>query len=493
MGIIRKQSIQTSILSYLGVGLGYINVVLLFPRFFEPEEFGLTRVLIAVIGVSAQFALFGLGTAIIRFFPRFKQGDEEKQHGFLGWAILWGLIGTAAVSVILLLAQPWIVDYYREKSELFVNFYYLLFPFLLFETCFIIFSSYTRALYHTVVNVFFREVFLRGLATGLILLYYFGLVNFELFMQLFIGQYGILSLGLAIYLAAIGRFNLKVKREFFTPELKKELKQYRLFTLLSSVSALFLMNIDVIMISAMIGLGDTAFYAVAFYIVALMNIPRNAISNIAVPVISDAWKRDDREEIQKIYSKTSINQLLIGTLIFVGIWANEGNIFQILPEEYSGGKWVLFFVGLARLADVGFGVNGGIINTSPAYKFDTYANLILVFVTVILNLIFIPIYGITGAAIATGISLLSFNVAKYLFLKFKFGFDPFSKNSLLILILGGVAFFIGSLLSPLSLYLDIVLRSSIILAVFIPAALFLKLSQDMNDFFWLAVNKLRKQ
>ena len=482
MGVIRKQSIQTSILSYLGVGLGYINVVLLFPKFFEPEEFGLTRVLIAVIGVSAQFALFGLGTAIIRFFPRFKHGDGERQHGFLGWALLWGLIGIAAVSAVLLLAQPWIVDYYKEKSELFVNFYYLLFPFLFFETCFIIFSNYTRVLYHAVVNVFFREVFLRGLATGLILLYYFGLVDFELFMQLFIGQYGVLAIGLAIYLISIGRFNIKIQHDFFTPELKKELKQYRLYTLLSSVSALFLMNIDVIMISAMIGLGDTAFYAVAFYIVALMNIPRNAIGNIAVPVISDAWKRDDREEIQKIYGKTSINQLLIGTLLFVGIWANEANIFQILPSDYSGGKCVLFFVGLARLADVGFGVNGGIINTSPAYKFDTYANLVLVFVTVILNLIFIPLYGITGAAMATGISLLTFNVAKYLFLKFKFGFGPFTWKSGVTLILGAVAYYVSTFLPQQDLLFDIVFRSSIITMVFVPIALALRLSEDVNDF-----------
>lgn len=464
--------------------MGYINVVLLFPKFFEPEEFGLTRVLIAVIGVSAQFALFGLGTAIIRFFPRFKEGDEEKQHGFLGWALAWGLIGTAVVSSILFLAQPWIVDYYSEKSELVVNFYYLLFAFLLFETCFIIFSNYARALYHSVVNVFFREVFLRALCTGLILLFYAGLVDFELFMQLFIAQYGILAIGIAVYLISIGRFNLRIKRDFFTPQLKKELKQYRLFTLLSSVSALFLMNIDVIMISAMIGLGDTAFYAVAFYIVALMNIPRNAIGNIAVPVISDAWKRDDREEIQKIYGKTSINQLLVGTLLFVGIWANQANLFEILPPEYSGGKWVLFFVGLARLADVGFGVNGGIINTSPAYKFDTYANLVLVVFTIVMNLIFIPMYGITGAAIATAISLLSFNVAKYAFLKYKFSFGPFTWKSGATLVLGVTAYYVSTFLPQQELILDIIVRSAVITIVFVPIALALKLSEDANAFLF---------
>ncbi|MFM1874928.1 MAG: hypothetical protein RL266_665 [Bacteroidota bacterium] len=482
MGVIRKQSIQTSLLSYLGVVLGYINVVLLFPKFFEPEEFGLTRVLIAVIGVAAQFALFGLSNAIIRFFPKFKEGDEKSQHGMLGWALLSGFLGTVVVAAVLLVVKPWVVGYYQEKSELFVHFYYLLFPYLLFEVCFQIFSSYTRALYHAVVNVFFRELFLRATGTLLILLYYLGWVDFELFMQLFIAQFGITAAGLAIYLMLIGNFSLKVDREFLASGIGPELKHYRMFTLLSSVSALFLMNIDVIMISAMIGLGQTAFYAVAFYIVALMNIPRNAISNIAVPVIADAWKRDDRAEIQKIYAKTSINQLLLGTLLFVGIWANEANIFQILPEEYADGKWVLFFVGLARLADVGFGVNGGIITTSNHYKFDTYSNLVLMMVTVVLNLIFIPIHGITGAAIATGISLLSFNVAKYLFLKMKFGFEPFTWKSLATLLLGGLAYYASTFLPKQDLLIDIVVRSTIVSMIFVPVAVGLRLSPDAMEF-----------
>ncbi|MBI1286936.1 MAG: oligosaccharide flippase family protein [Flavobacteriales bacterium] len=482
MGVIRKQSIQTSLLSYVGVVLGYINVAWLFPKFFEPEEFGLTRVLIGFIGIAGQFALFGLGNAIIRFFPRFKDGDEKQQHGLLGWVLMWGLIGTAVVAVALLLAKPWIVEHYEQKSELFVQFYYLLFPFLLFEVLFNIFTNYTRALYHSVVNVFFKDVFLRLLGTTLIVLFYFKLIDFELFMQLFIAQYGLLAIGLAVYLKAIGNFSLGVDGSFFTPELKSELRHYRMFTLLSSVSALFLMNIDVIMIGAMIGLDQTAFYSVAFYIVALLNIPRNAIGNIAVPVISDAWKRKDHATIQNIYSKTSINQLLIGTLLFVGIWANEANLFEILPEEYKDGKWVLFFVGLARLADVGFGVNGGIITTSEYFKFDTYANLTLMVVTVVLNLIFIPMYGIVGAAIATGISLLAFNLAKYLFLKIKFGFGPFSWRSLVTIALGGVAYFVSTFLPQQELILDILLRSLIIVVIFVPVAIGLRLSEDALEF-----------
>lgn len=493
MGVIRRQSLRTAILSYLGVGLGYINVVLLFPVFFEPEQFGLTRVLIAVIGISAQFALFGMTNAIIRFFPRFKGGDEDKHHGMLGLALLSGFIGTAIVAAVLLIVQPWVIGHYQERSALFVQFYYLLFPYLLFEVCYQIFTSYTRALYHAVINVLFREVFLRAGTFLLILSYHFNLIGFDDFMLLFIAQFGIMAAGLAIYLLYIGKFSLKIDSGFLTPSLKKELVRYGSFTMLSSVGALFLMNIDVIMISSMIGLDQTAFYAVAFYIVALMNIPRNALNNISVPVISDAWKRNDRETIQRIYVKTSINQFLLGMLLFIGIWANEANIFSMLPQQYSGGKWVLLFVGLARLADIGFGVNGGIITTSEYYRFDTYANLILIGLTVALNLLFIPAYGITGAAMATGISLLSFNIGKYVFLKLKFGFDPFTWRSAVTVVLGAVAYSVSCLLPQQSdSVVDLVLRAAVIVAIYVPISLALKLSVDVNDLvvaIWKSVKK----
>ena len=492
MGIIRKQSIQTTLLSYCGFGLGYVNAVLLFPALFSPEEFGLTRVLIAVINVAAQFALFGMTNAIIRYFPRFKEGDEKGHHGLLGISVLWGLLGIVVMSLVIYVAQPWVIEYKRDSSALFVDYYILLFPFLIFEVFYQLLANYTRALYHSVVNVFFKEVFLRLTTTILILLFYLNLVSIEQFMTLFVVQQGLLALGMAVYLKQIGHLNFKIDKSFLTPELKKEMTQYRSFTTLTNVSAYMLMSVDIVMIGYMIGLESTAFYAVAVYIVALLNIPRNAISNIALPVVSDAWKREDRDTVQNVYAKTSINQLLIGTLIFVGIWANQASIFQILPPEYSDGKWVLFYVGLARLADVGFGLNGGVITTSKWYKFDTYANVILLVVTVSLNLVFIPKYGIIGAAMATAISLFFFNLAKYVFLKMKFGFEPFTWKSFAVLLLG-VGTYVLSEIVPVqeNFVVDILIRSTIIVVAFTPLAYALKLSEDVNAFVLTMLNRLR--
>ena len=50
--------------------------------------------------------------------------------------------------------------------------------------------------------------------------------------------------------------------------------------------------------------------------------------------------------LMKFYAKSTINQLIVGELLFLGIWANIHNIFKILPAEYEAGKYVIFFIGI---------------------------------------------------------------------------------------------------------------------------------------------------
>ena len=387
------------------------------------------------------------------------------------------------VGALLYFAEPLVVAAKQQDSSLFADYYMLLFPFLAFEVLYQVLSNYARAQFHSVVNVFFKELFLRITTALLIGAYYLGWLTLPQFFWLFVLQFGFLVVGLLVYLRGIGPLGLKVDQTFLDGPLRKELLRYRTFSALTNVSAYMLLYIDILMVGFMVGLKYTAFYSVAFYVVALMNIPRNAISSISLPVVSDAWQRNDLDKIQSVYAKTSKNQLLMATLLFVGIWANEANVFKLLPDAYADGKWVLFFAGIARLADAGFGMNGGIIVTSKFYKFDTYFNVVLLAVTVLLNWVLIPIYGISGAAMATAISLCSFNVAKYFFLRLKFGFDPFDRRSVFILLLGLLCYGANTFVpNQENLVLDVTLRSTLILGIFVPVSLKWRLSEDVNQF-----------
>ncbi|MCB0817950.1 MAG: oligosaccharide flippase family protein, partial [Flavobacteriales bacterium] len=69
MASLARQATVNTALAYVGIGLGFVNVVLLYPRVLAAEEFGLLRLLVSITAVVAQVAQLGLDNTLIRFFP----------------------------------------------------------------------------------------------------------------------------------------------------------------------------------------------------------------------------------------------------------------------------------------------------------------------------------------------------------------------------------------------------------------------------------------
>lgn len=69
MGIIIRQSIWISASSYLGILLGYVNVILLFPLFLEIDQIGSIRFIQSTSALFLQFAQVGLSAVVLRYYP----------------------------------------------------------------------------------------------------------------------------------------------------------------------------------------------------------------------------------------------------------------------------------------------------------------------------------------------------------------------------------------------------------------------------------------
>src|SRR5690349_1910379 len=102
MGILRRQSIKSSIATYMGVAIGTFNFIYLFPRFLLPEQLGLTRVMIAVAVIFSQISLVGTPAALIRFFPYFNN-QQQKNYGFVSLMFRIVLAGFIIVSILFLI------------------------------------------------------------------------------------------------------------------------------------------------------------------------------------------------------------------------------------------------------------------------------------------------------------------------------------------------------------------------------------------------------
>ena len=172
------------------------------------------------------------------------------------------------------------------------------------------------------------------------------------------------------------KFSYRITFNFNEIESKK-LLIFGLYVLAGGASAMLVSKVDMVMIGKLMDYKAVAFYTVAFFIGNVIRVPGKAIGSIATPILAKAWEKNNINEIKDIYVKSSINQILFGGLIFLGVWLNIDDGLSLLPLKFQGGKLVILFIALSQLFNMVTGSNGIIIINSKYYKFDLYSNLIL--------------------------------------------------------------------------------------------------------------------
>ena len=238
------------------------------------------------------------------------------------------------------------------------------------------------------------------------------------------------------------------------------------------------------MVTSMLGTHATGVYATAFYMAVVIEVPRRLVTQISAPLLAQHLEAGKSLQVSELYAKSSLNLFIIGFLFFIGLWANLDNIYFYIPNRsiYEAGKWVVVIIGLGKLIDMSFGLNGEIIILSKYYRINIVLTGFLAMITIIANWILIPIYGFNGAAIGTTLSLILFNLVKFLFVKSKFQMQPFRVNHFKLLVIGGAILFIALAVPAMDQrWLDIVIRSGLITFVYLGLVLGLKISDEITQ------------
>lgn len=438
MGIIARQSVFNSLITYTGIGLGFVLTVLLYPHILNADQYGLTRVMVAASLIFSQFAHLGFHNLILRYFPFFKQA-APKNHGLLFWAMAVPFGGFLLFTGLFFLFDELLIQVYTERSPLFVDYYLWLLPLTLFVLYFEVLNNYLRSLKDSMTGAFVNEVAQRMFAILFLGIYYFGWISFSVFVILFVISYASQPMLILVQIFRKREFQVRPNLEILRKNLVRGMANYSLYSILGGLTTVLVWNVDVLMLSSLSGLDSTAVYAIAFYIGSVIAVPQRSIEKIATPLLSEFIKKKRWADVQSIYQKTSLNQLIFGLFIFGVIWINIETLFSLLPEVYSAGKWVVFIIGIGKLIDVGNGANGVILLNSRHYRVSFYTNIILVIVTVTANYLLIPRYGIEGAAIASAAAIFIYNSVKFFYVWMKMDLMPFTGKTWGVIILGALA------------------------------------------------------
>ena len=482
MNLLQKQGFLNSLILYAGTALGFFNLIILFQRFLTLEQIGFFSLLIAISLLYAQVASVGISNVILKYFPYYRT-DDKKHGGFATFVALWTLAGFIVFTLLFCLFKGYIIDYYRHKKggSLLVKYFYYLIPLSFFTTVFAVLESLALTVFQNVLSSFLREVGLRLFTLASVLLIAATLINYHDFLWIYIGANVLVVLILLAYVSKGRHFKLVPISAQLLKD-KSKFLNYGIYTVLSGTSYVLIQNLDIILLSALTNDKLVGIYTTFFAIAIVISLPAKALSRTSLQIVSQAWATNDLAKIGKIYYKTSVVQMLIGCLLFIGLVANRQFIIVLLHKpEYAGYFDVFIIVGIAFLVDMTGGLNNYIMNISKYYRLTTLFIILGVMLCAGLNWVLIPHMGMMGAGVAYLFTMFALNLAYTLFVKIKFGLQPFGKAHIWTLLIAMICLLMGLYLPALkNVYIDMIYRSIIMGIVYTALAYTFKVSEDIN-------------
>lgn len=475
MGIILKQSLTNTITTFIGFAIGAVNALFMYTHFLGEEFYGLTAYLLSTANIVMPVMAFGIQNTLVKFYAEHE--SEEDKSRFLNFVLVLPLVVIIPFFLILFVFYNPIAEALSAENKIIYDYVWMIPLIGLFMGYFEIFYAWVKVQLKSVFGNFIKEVLLRILISLFLFAVYFDWITNEQFVYSLLGIYALTMLLMASIAFRIRKpeFHLKF------PKQKREIIIYSGFIIFSSGIAVLLLDIDKFMIGQYIPIEEAAFYSVAIFMAITISVPLRAMHQITHPITTELMALKKWTELNELYKKTSITLQVVGGLIMLGILTNIHDIYALLPESYSGGISVVFIIAFSKYFDVMLGNNNSIIFNSKYYRTVLFLGLCLVVVTVTLNRIFIPLYGITGAAWATLISIGLYSLAKALFVVLRMKLFPFTIKTLgSVVILAGTFILFYPWTFGIHPLVNIVLKSILISFFYLGLHFYFQISNDIN-------------
>jgi len=477
MGIILKQSFKNTISTYLGFGIGAINTLFLYTNFLTDQYYGLVAFLFSTANIMMPFMAFGVHNAIIKYYSSFK--TKNSINGFLTLMLFLPLIFIIPVGIIGYFSYETIGSFLSRENSIVENYTWYIFILAIAMAYFEIFFAWTKVQMQTVFGNIMKEVFHRVAIMILLFAVYLNWLSIDEFIIGLVGVYVLRMLIMKLYAYTV-RFP---KLVFQLPNNLSSIFKYALLMIIAGSVAMLILDIDKFMIGILIeDIEQVAYYSVAIFIATVIAVPQRAMHQIIMPLTAKYLNDNDLTALEDLYKRSSMTLLVVSGFIFLLIVLNINQLYLILPKEFTGGLFVVFIVSLSKLYDNSLGNNNAILFNSEYYKMVLYFGVFLAITAIVLNIIFIPRYGIEGSALATFLAIVFYNTVKILFVKRNFNMQPFSAESLKICLLLVVSVLVMYFWDfPFHPILNIALKSALIGILYFVSIYKLNVSEDVNE------------
>ncbi|MER3317449.1 MAG: polysaccharide biosynthesis C-terminal domain-containing protein [Allomuricauda sp.] len=484
MGVVLKQSIQNTVVTYLGFFFGAINTLFLYTKILPAEYYGLVTFILASGAILMPLMAFGVHNTMVKYFSNHQEVEKDS---FFTLMLLIPLLGIIPVVLVGFIWHDPIGDWISRVNPMVKDYLWYVFFVGLAMAYFEVFYSWAKVHLKSVFGNFMKEVFARVGVSILLILFYFDVISLDIFFKCLVGLYLLRTVVIKIYAFTLRMPKLDFKFSTYT----KEILSYSFLIILGGSAALILLEIDKVMLNQFISIENVAYYGVSVYIATVIIVPSRAMHQITYPLTAELLNTNNAAGLDKLYKKTSLTLFIASGILFVLIILNLNDLYLMLPENYRNGFTIVFLIGLAKVMDSLLGNINSILYNSKYYRTVLVFGVCLAALTIILNYLLIPKLGLEGAALASFVSIFIFNLVKLIFVKLKFGILPFTSATFKVfstLVLLAVLF--DLLQFQFHPIINISLKSLLIVVMYVGILYRFNISEDVTGFLskWLKKN-----
>ena len=405
----------------------------------------------ALLAVLETLSLSGVFAALRRFVAvHVADGDQGALRGTVRLGLGLSTASSVVLGTGLFVAAPWLAEDVLRDAQLLapVRFAALALPF----------ATYANAALAATQG--FRTM--RASAyIGLVLQPCLHLALTALLVPL-LGLTGTMIALLASYLAAAGLAAVALlrllepgrQRPTYNP---RELLGFSTVNWLSTLASTGLLWVDTLLLGVFLSSADVGLYNVATRLITMATFVMPAVNSAFAPRIADLHHRGRTESLARVYAVAASWNVRLTVPIFAVLLAFPGELLSLFGRGFAAAAAVTVILAVGKLIAAATGPCGLMLDMSGRPAWSMANNLAGLIANVLLNLWWIPKYGIVGSAAAWALSLTLVNLARVLEVWRLMGMLSFDLASLKGVIAGAGGTVVGLLVNRwLGLPLDLV-------------------------------------
>jgi len=392
------QSLKSVIARFVGVGLNF-SVAILIAQKLPKAEAGMFFLLITYVTGFALFSRLGIDQLLMKEVAGSHQDNQTFRNGFLRSSYKFVFLLSIVFVLLWLLLSPLIRDFSFD-GQIELNYLMSAGIGILFFNFIILNSTYLKAIQKTVLAVLSQNALPATTLIIALALFWNKFEENQLYVNLYTAS--LVLAGLIAIVLTWSHLSIKDRKSSQSPRFSELFKKSLPLAPVAIFSFLMIFS-DTIMVSFFLPNEDVALYSIAGRISFIVLFFLGALEATIYPRLLNIYSHNP-EKLQSFFWQSTA--LVIGVVLSVTavMYLLSDWLLIVFGKGYADAKETLGLLLIAqflRAASITFSFMF-IIREKVRYL-----NIILVvalIINLVCNVIFIKLYGIEGAALATLIS-----------------------------------------------------------------------------------------